>query len=72
LVYIPIADIGNFKQAFLIGFIWMVLTVAFEFSLGRLSNKSWEYLFRDYNLFAGGSGCSFFFVFLCCRICFTS
>lgn len=46
-------SIQNSKQALFIGFVWMLLTVAFEFSLGRLTNKSWEYLFRDYNLFAG-------------------
>jgi hypothetical protein len=40
-------------QAFLIGSLWVVLTVAFEFSLGRLTNKSWSYLFHDYHLFAG-------------------
>ena len=49
----PVLDIQNSEQAFLIGFVWVLLTVAFEFSLGRLTNKSWEYLFRDYNIFAG-------------------
>ena len=49
----PLLNIQNSKQAFLIGFVWMLLTIAFEFSLGRLTNKSWEYLFQDYNLFAG-------------------
>ncbi len=49
----PMLSIQNSKQAFLIGFVWVILTVAFEFSLGRLTNKSWEYLFRDYNIFAG-------------------
>lgn len=49
----PILNIQNSKQALFIGFVWVLLTVAFEFSLGRLTNKSWEYLFRDYNLFAG-------------------
>jgi len=49
----PLLNIQNSKQAFIIGFVWMLLTVAFEFSLGRLTNKSWAYLLRDYNLFAG-------------------
>ncbi len=49
----PVLNIQNSKQALLIGFIWVLLTVGFEFTLGRLTNKSWEYLFRDYNLFAG-------------------
>ena len=50
---LPYLDIQNFKMAFLTGLIWVVLTVAFEFTLGRLTNKSWQYLFEDYNLFAG-------------------
>jgi len=49
----PMLSIKNSKQALLIGFVWVLLTVVFEFSLGRLTNKSWEYLFRDYNFFAG-------------------
>lgn len=49
----PQLTIQNSKQALLIGIVWTLLTVAFEFSLGRLTNKSWEYLFRDYNLFDG-------------------
>lgn len=52
LVY-PMLNIQTFKQAFLIGFVWVLLTVAFEFLLGRLTNKSWTYLLQDYNLFAG-------------------
>ena len=40
-------------QALLIGLLWVVLTVAFEFSLRRLTNKSWSYLFKDYHLSAG-------------------
>lgn len=57
LIYVwlvsPQLNIQTSKQAFLIGFVWMMLTVMFEFSLGRLTNKSWEYLLRDYNIFAG-------------------
>lgn len=49
----PVLNIHNSKLAFAIGIVWVLLTVAFEFSLGRLTNKSWEYLFRDYNIFAG-------------------
>ena len=49
----PRVGVQNSKQALLIGFVWVLLTVAFEFLLGRLTNKSWDYLFRDYNIFAG-------------------
>lgn len=40
-------------QAFIAGILWVLLTVAFEFFLGRMTGKSWEYLFRDYNIAAG-------------------
>lgn len=50
---LPYLNIQNSRQALLIGTIWVVLTVAFEFTLGRLTNKSWEHLFQDYNLVAG-------------------
>lgn len=36
-----------------IGLLWLVLTVAFEFTLGRLTGRSWEYLLADYNLLQG-------------------
>ena len=50
---LPYLDIQTSKKAFLIGLIWVVLTVAFEFTLGRLTNKSWADLFEAYNLFEG-------------------
>jgi hypothetical protein len=41
-------------QAFTIGFVWLVLTVMFEFAFGRYAaGHSWQKLFRDYNVFAG-------------------
>lgn len=49
----PLLKIQSSKQALLIGFIWVLLTVAFEFSLGRLTHKSWSHLFQDYNISAG-------------------
>lgn len=45
--------IENAGQALLIGFAWLLLTIGFEFALGRSTNKSWEYLFADYNILAG-------------------
>jgi hypothetical protein len=60
----PLLNIQNSKQAFLIGFFWVLLTVAFEFSLGRLTNKSWQFLFQDYNLFAGRTWLLFLIVLL--------
>ncbi len=42
------------QQALIVGFAWLVFTVAFEFLFGRLvAGHSWERLLHDYNLFAG-------------------
>lgn len=41
-------------QLLAIGVMWLVLTVAFEISLGRLLNLSWERIFSDYDLANGG------------------
>ena len=49
----PVLKVLNSKQAFLIGLTWMILTVAFEFLLGRLTNKPWAYLLQDYNIATG-------------------
>jgi len=65
-------DIQNARQAFLIGFVWMLLTVVFEFSLGRLTGKSWDYLLRDYNILAGRIWLIFLIsLFLLPYICYT-
>jgi hypothetical protein len=41
-------------QAFIVGGIWLVLTIAFEFGFGRLVMKHpWECLFHDYNILKG-------------------
>ncbi len=49
----PSLKIQNSRQAFMIGLIWTLFTIAFEFTLGRLTNKTWEYLFQNYDLFSG-------------------
>jgi len=37
-----------------IGLLWMVLTIAFEFMLGRLIlGREWQVLFHDYNITEG-------------------
>jgi hypothetical protein len=46
-------DVKALKQTFSIGTFWVSLSVIFEFSLGRLTNKSWEYLLQRYNIVAG-------------------
>ena len=50
---LPSLNIQNSRQTFVIGGVWTLFTIAFEFSLGRLTNKSWAYLFQNYNIFAG-------------------
>lgn len=41
-------------QALKVGFIWLALTVAFEFLFGHyVAGHSWQRLFRDYNLLEG-------------------
>jgi hypothetical protein len=46
--------IESASQAWLIGAIWLVLTVAFEFGFGHfVVGHTWSSLFADYNLFNG-------------------
>jgi hypothetical protein len=37
-----------------VGAIWVVLTVLFEITLGRLMNLSWQRILSDYDLANGG------------------
>ena len=42
------------RQAVMIGIIWLLMTVAFEFLFGHyIAGHSWQKLFEDYNLLAG-------------------
>jgi len=42
------------RQAWLIGLVWLVMTLAFEVGLGRLSaESSWAAILADYNILAG-------------------
>ncbi|TYA55288.1 hypothetical protein [Formosa maritima] len=44
----------NARQAFLIGLLWLGLTIAFEFVFGHyVAGHSWSKLFHDYNLLEG-------------------
>ncbi len=49
----PFLNIGNARHSLIIGFVWVLLTITFEFSLGRMTGKPWADLLCDYNLFAG-------------------
>ena len=58
----PLMKIQTAQQCFMVGIAWVLLTVGFEFTLGRLTNKSWDYMLRDYNLIAG----KIWLIFLIC------
>jgi hypothetical protein len=44
----------NTRQLFFVGLLWVVLTLAFEISLGRLLNLSWTRILSDYDILNGG------------------
>ncbi|XZF15503.1 hypothetical protein ACTHGU_05160 [Chitinophagaceae bacterium MMS25-I14] len=67
----PALGVQHARQALTVGLAWVLLTVAFEFSLGRLTHKSWAYLFRDYNILAGHIWLLFLFcLFLLPWLCY--
>ena len=46
--------LGSGREALRIGLLWLAMTVAFEFSFGRLvAGHSWSELVADYDLSAG-------------------
>lgn len=44
---------GSSFNALLIGLMWVILTLIFEFGFGRYRGNSWETLLHDYNLVKG-------------------
>lgn len=44
---------ANSLQAILVGLMWLLLTLAFEFGFGRMRGVSWSTLLHDYNLADG-------------------
>lgn len=42
------------REALRIGVLWLVLTLAFEFSLGHALGRTWDQMFADYNISRGG------------------
>ncbi|MGZ3949467.1 MAG: hypothetical protein ACXVKK_15180 [Flavisolibacter sp.] len=40
-------------QAILIGIVWVLMTLAFEFGFGRWRGNSWDRLLQDYNVVEG-------------------
>ncbi len=69
----PKLQIVNSGQAFTVGILWVILTVIFEFALGRMTKKSWSYLLENYNLMEGKLWpvfliCLFLLPFICYRL----
>lgn len=40
-------------QALYVGLLWLILTLIFEFGLGKFGGHSWSYLFDEYNIMKG-------------------
>jgi len=46
--------LNSYKQTMLIGFMWLIMTILFEFVFGHyVMGHSWDKLFHDYNFLAG-------------------
>lgn len=53
-LFVPWLHLSRFSQMLQVGFLWMLLTVMFEISLGRfVFGYSWEQIAADYNLLQG-------------------
>jgi hypothetical protein len=48
-------QISNFhnNEIFLIGSLWLVMTLIFEFGIGLITGRSWKYMLADYNVLKG-------------------
>lgn len=48
---LPFLNLQSTSQALIVGMIWLILTLVFEFSFGHfVAGHSWQKLFTDYNL----------------------
>jgi hypothetical protein len=45
--------IQNARQALIVGMVWVVLTILFEFGMGALARRSLENILYDYHLLSG-------------------
>jgi hypothetical protein len=54
-VFVPWIGVRGRRSLLSVGFLWLVLTVAFELGAGRfVFGRSWEYLMADYEIWRGG------------------
>ena len=54
LVFIRWMQPASGRSALRMGVLWLILTLAFEFSLGRALGRAWDQLLADYDLTRGG------------------
>jgi len=60
------------RQALTIAVVWLLLTIAVEFSFGHyVAHHFWSGLFRDYNISLTGYGCSSLLQLLCYQSLFS-
>ena len=52
-VAVPWIQPDNLRSTIAIGFVWLALTLAFEFGFGRARGKPWADLLADYDVFKG-------------------
>jgi hypothetical protein len=53
-IFSKIFPLESAKQAWIIGAIWLILTISFEFLFGHfIMDHSWGKLFADYNILKG-------------------
>jgi len=45
--------ITSARQAWIIGSVWLLMTLAFEVGIGRFAGKSWNDLLHAYDVFSG-------------------
>ncbi|MGE5392724.1 MAG: hypothetical protein ACM3NH_03195 [Candidatus Saccharibacteria bacterium] len=43
----------NLPQLFILGGLWLMLTLAFEFGIGIAGHRSWAYMLADYRIWEG-------------------
>lgn len=46
-------NLFSFSQMFKIGFVWLIMTIFFEFGIGLITKKSWSQMLMDYNVLKG-------------------
>lgn len=53
LAYVRRGAAASPRQLLAVGFVWLLLTLAFEFGFGRAAGRTWAELLADYDLLHG-------------------